>query len=884
MTVRNLDALLAPKHVALIGASARPHSVGAVTAENLRGAGFGGTLMLVNPKHRAIGDAPCYPDIGALPQTPDLAVICTPPQTVPSLIADLGRRGTRAAVVISAGFGEGGNAGGRGLQQAMLDAARPHLLRIVGPNCLGVISTPARLNASFAQTMPRPGRIAFVAQSGAMVTTMLDWAGGRGIGFSHLVSLGDMADVDFGDMLDYLATDENTSAILLYIEAITEARKFMSAARAASRLKPVIAIKAGRQAAAAKAATSHTGALAGIDAVYDAAFQRAGILRVYSLDELFDAVETLALAPGIKGERLTIVTNGGGLGVLALDALLAEGGHPADLSDAAKAALDKVLPPTWSKGNPVDIIGDADGRRYAMAIETLAGEPGQDAILAINCPTAVSSSVEAAAAVASAAAKTRVPLIASWVGSATSGESRAIFNAARIAAYDTPEKAVRGFMHVVRHRRAQLSLLEVPPAAPHGPDADTARARAIVTRAVADGQSWLDPITVQDIFAYYRIPLVRSIEAATPRDAGAAAAGLTPPFALKILSPDIPHKSDAGGVVLDLADAGAVETAAAQMLERVRQRRPDAAISGFILQEMVHRHGAFELILGSAVDRSFGPFLLFGQGGTAAEVINDKALALPPLNMKLARETVARTRIYRQLQGYRDRAPVAHDAVEEVLVRLSQLVCDLPEVAELDINPLLADATGVIAVDARIRVVPGQTDRLAIRPYPAELERSESIGGRSYSLRAVKPEDAELFERFFARLSPEDIRLRFFSTLHALPQQMLARFTQIDYAREMAFVLIDAEGALAAVARMVADPDLTKAEFAVLVRSDLKRQGIARRLMERLGGYARDRGIGELFGLVLSDNQAMLSLCRSLGCRLEANLAGTVRASLAIAG
>jgi acetyltransferase len=882
MTIRNLDALLDPKSVALIGASARPHSVGAVTADNLRGAGFRGAIMLVNPKHRTIGEAPCYPDVAALPQTPDLAVICTPPASVPGLIAELGRRGTRGAIVISAGFGEGGNAGGQSLQQAMLDAAGPHLLRVIGPNCLGAISTASRLNASFAQAMPKQGRIAFVAQSGAMVTTVLDWAGRRGIGFSHLVSLGDMADVDFGDMLDYLALDESTSAILLYIEAVTQARKFMSAARAASRLKPVIAIKAGRQAAAAKAAASHTGALAGIDAVYDAAFARAGILRVYSLAELFDAVETLALAPDIRGERLAILTNGGGLGVLALDALVAEGGTPAVLSEATKAALSKVLPPTWSKGNPVDIIGDADGQRYAAAIKALAADPGLDAILAINCPTAVASSIDAAAAVASAGAKKRVPLIASWAGSATAEQSRAIFNCARIPAYDTPEEAVRGFMQVVRHRRAQQNLMETPPAAPDGLAADTARARAIIAKAAEDGPHWLDPFAIQDLFACYGIPFVRSAKAATPHDAAAAAAGLTAPFALKILSPDITHKSDAGGVSLDLADPPAVEAAAVRMLEQIGQRRPDAAIAGFVVQEMVRRPNAVELILGSAVDRSFGPFLLFGQGGTAAELIDDKALALPPLNMKLAREMMERTRIHKQLLGYRDRPAIARDAVEAALLRLSQLICDLPEIAELDINPLLADPSGVIALDARIRIEPESGDRLAIRPYPAELERSETIGGANFRLRPVKPEDASLFERFFARLAPEDVRLRFFSALHALPPQLLARFTQIDYSREMAFVMIDADGALAAVARLVADPDLAKAEFAVLVRSDLKRQGIARRLMERLGAYARERGIGLLFGQILADNHAMLSLCRSLGCKLDTGSSGTVRASLAI--
>lgn len=867
MTVRNLDALFHPGSVALIGASNRPHSVGAVIAENLHEGGFEGPILPVNPKHKSIAGILCYPNVSSLPVVPDLAVICTPPQTVPGLIAELGMRGTRAAIVVTAGFREGGNEDGATLQTAMLDAARPHLLRVIGPNCLGVVSTPIGLNASFAPSTPKKGSVAFVAQSGAMVTTVLDWATGRGIGFSHLVSLGDMSDVDFGDMLDFLANDQNTSAILLYIEAVTAARKFLSAARAASRVKPIIAIKAGRQAAAARAAASHTGALAGIDAVYDAAFERAGILRANDLDEIFDAVETLAYRPRINGDRLAIVTNGGGVGVLATDALIAQGGELASLSPETLAKLDKALPPTWSHGNPIDIIGDADAARYSAALNAIARADEVDAALVLNCPVAVASSADAAKAVAGA--NTGKPLLANWLGSQSAESARQTFEAAGIPAYDTPEKAVRGFMHMVRYRRMQETLQEVPSAKLSSFTPDMVGARKIVTAALARGGGWLDPQGVTDLLTCYEVPTVRTVVVDTPEAAAAAAEKIAAPVALKILSRDITHKSDVGGVALDLAGAQVVLTAASAMLERVRKAAPAAHIDGFVIQEMIRCPNAYELILGMAVDKTFGPFLLFGKGGTAVEVINDKALALPPLNLALAHKVMARTRAWRQLKGYRDRPAVALDAIALTLVKLSQLVSDIDEIAELDINPLLADEHGVIALDARVRVPPSDGKshaRLAIPPYPNELERNLDIpGAGTFRLRPVKPEDATAFVAFAQHLSNEDMRMRFFSPLRALPPTLLARLTQIDYDREMAFVLFDSSDAVAAVGRLAADPDGEHAEFALVVRTDLKGHGIGYALLEKLISYARQRQIGEVWGNVLPENGTMLALCHELG-------------------
>jgi acetyltransferase len=879
MSVRNLDAIFAAKSVALIGATNRPRAVGAVIAQNLLTGGFRGEILPVNPKHGWVSGVRCYPDIASLPHVPDLAVICTPPATVPGLIAELGARGTRGAVVVTAGFRDAGNEAGRHLEQEMLDAALPHLLRIVGPNCIGVVATAAGMNASFAQGRPLAGHVAFVAQSGAIVSTVLDWASARGIGFSHLVSLGDMADVDFGDVLDYLANDADTHAIILYIEGLTHARKFLSAARAAARLKPVVAIKAGRAPQGARAAASHTGALAGIDGVYDAAFRRAGILRVHDLDEVFDAVETLAIRPKVAGDRLAILTNGGGIGVLATDALIEGGGRLAELDAATIARLNAVLPPTWAHGNPVDIIGDADGARYASALEALQVAPDIDAILALHCPTAVASGLEAAQSLVAAMAPDAPPILTSWLGSGEADDARRLFASSGIATYDTPEKAVRGFMHLVRYRRAQAQLMEVPSAdSTFEPDRRRAQALLSDTRP-----GWLEPLRVQELFACYGIPIVRSVSAATPKDAAAKAEEIGGPVALKIISPDISHKSDVGGVALGLTLPQSVREAATAMLMRVHEAMPAARLQGFLVQQMVRAPDAQELILGMATDATFGPFLLFGQGGVAVERIADRALALPPLNLALACELMAQTRVWKLLQGYRDRAPANVERIAEILVRLSQLVCDCEDIVELDINPLLADSNVTIALDARVKIGK-RSGSLAIVPYPSGLMRTETVDGMgALLLRPVRPEDAPAFERFFRRLSPRDIRHRFFSPLHELPGGMLSRLTQIDYDREMALVLFDKDE-IVGVSRLAADPDLVKAEFAVLVRSDLKGRGLGRLLLERLIDYARRRGLSTLVGEVLEDNTVMLALCRALGFRVEPIAAGhgAMRATLAL--
>ena len=878
MTIRNLDVMFHPSSVALVGASQKPGSIGAVIARNLVGGGFGGDIFFVNPKYKTIENLAAYRDVNRLPKAPDLGVIATPPDTVPQLIDKLGRRGTRAAVVISAGFSELGAEAGKKLCTQMLEAARPHLLRIVGPNCLGIMVPAVGLNASFGHVQPLRGNIAFVAQSGAVQTSVLDWATSRGIGFSHFVSVGNMSDVDFGDMLDYLANDFSAKAILLYIENITHARKFMSAARAAARMKPVVVVKAGRHLEGARAAASHTGALAGADAVYDAAFARAGMLRVMDMQALFDSVETLAMSRPFRGERLAILTNGGGMGVLATDVLMDKKGRLAELAPETIDRLNQVLPRTWSHGNPVDIIGDAPPDRYTAALQALLDDKGVDALLVLNCPTAVASSTDAARAVVETLKEAGPKasgrgIFTSWLGIESAREARVLFAEHKIASYDTPTDAVRGFMQMVRYRRSQQTLMETPPNIPEAFAPEIEQARGILEKALSAGRSWLSETEAKAVLAAYGIPVVPTREAGIPDEAAAIAAGMAAPVALKILSADILHKSDAGGVTLNLTSPEAVRAAAEAMQERIAAKLPQAKISGFTVQPMVHRPGAVELIVGMVDDVQFGPVMLFGHGGTAVEVIGDKAIGLPPLNLHLAHEMMRRTRVRRLLDAYRGKPAADVDAVALTLVKVSQMISDLAQIAELDINPLLADEHGVVALDARIKVAPSPVpadQRLAIRPYPKALEETLVLpDGQKLFLRPIRPEDEPALQGLFARLSKDEIRLRFLHAMKILSHDMAARLTQIDYDREMALVLTDpgpqAEPMLYGVVRLAADPDNARAEFAILIRRDFTGMGLGPMLMRRIIDYAKKRGIGELYGDVLMDNRPMLKLCEALG-------------------
>jgi acetyltransferase len=856
----------------VFGASNRPHSVGATVMRNLLDGGFDGAIMPVNPKHQAVAGVLAYKDVAALPMPPDLAVICTPAPTVPGIIGALGEAGTRAAIVISAGLRDQRDETGETLTARMLTAARRHLLRIVGPNCVGMLSPASGVNASFAPAAAQAGDVAFITQSGAIATAVLDWASARGIGFSHFLSIGDASDVDAGDLLDYLGSDPRTRAILLYLEQITSARKFMSAARAAARNKPVILVKAGRGPGGAAAAASHTGALAGADDVYDAAIRRAGMLRVPTIRSLFHAAETLGRGHPKPGDSLTVITNGGGAGVMAADALGERGGVLTEFGADTVARLDAALPETWSRANPVDIIGDAPVERYVAALRAVLEDTAPQTVLMVHAPTAIVPAGAIARALVPAIRDARHTVLTCWLGERSVGEAREICAEAGIPTFDTPEAAVAAHMQMVDFRGNQRELMETPPSVPEVFTPNLAAARVIIDEAVVEGRQWLTEPEAKAVLSAYQIPVVETRIVRDAEQARRRAREIGYPVALKVLSPDITHKSDVGGVALDLAGDEALGAALDGMAKRVAELEPDARIDGYVVQPMARRPGAFELIVGARDDAVFGPVILFGEGGTAVEIIADRAVGLPPLNLALAADMISRTRVSKMLRGYRNRPAADSEALALVLIKVAQLVTDLPEVAELDINPLLADAKGVVALDARMRVAAadrGGAERLSIRPYPKELEETLTLGGRRVLLRPIRPEDEPRHYEFLSRLTPEDIRFRFFSSIKELPHSQMARFTQIDFDREMAFIAV-ADGAGVApetlgVVRIGTDPDNETSEFAIVVRSDLKGQGLGAALLDKMIRYCRDRGTAELVGQVLAGNRAMLGLAQSRG-------------------
>jgi acetyltransferase len=868
MTIRNLDKLMDPASVVVIGASPAPHSVGQTIAANVLSGGFTGRVMLVNPRYREIDGQPCYASVAALPAVADLAIIATPPETLTGLVADLAAHRTKAAVIITAGVTPE-------LRLSLLEAGRAQCFRVLGPNGIGLLRPTIGLNASFVHRSASAGKLAFLSQSGALVTAVIDWAASRDIGFSHIVSVGDMADIDFGDLLDHLAADPACAAILMYIEGITHAPKFISAARRAARAKPVIALKAGRHAAGARAAFSHTGALAGSDAAYDTAFERCGIVRVNDLEALFDAAALLSAGPALRGERLAILTNGGGAGVLAADRLIAKGGRLSELSAATVASLSAVLPATWSHGNPVDIIGDADAERYASALVALLTDEQSDAVLVLNCPTALHANTDIARAVTATAAASKAikPVLTAWLGADAAADARDHFRLHAMPTFETPASAIGGFMHLVNHRRAQASLMRTPPRPDEAQSIDRAAVDRLLATVLREGRRELPDQITKAMLAAYGIPVVDAHVARAPDDVRLIAGTLLRSHSavvVKILSDQISHKSDVGGVMLGLTSADAAANCAKDMHDRIDTLRPDARLDGFTVSPFIVKPRAHELIMGIVEDATFGPMILFGAGGTSVEVTRDTALALPPLDILLARDLIAKTRIAALLAGYRDRPAADTEAIALALVRLSALAANHPEIRELDINPVLADVDGILALDARMRIADATSKKrqpLAIRPYPSQWQFTEQLRDVGLvHIRPVRPDDERLYAKFFAAVTPADRRMRFLGASKAADHTFLARLTQIDYAREIAFVALSHDrDELLGVCRFVADPNLEDAEFAILVRSDLKGKGLGWRLMHLLLDYARAEGITALRGSVLEENNAMLRMCRELG-------------------
>ncbi|MGC9457635.1 MAG: GNAT family N-acetyltransferase [Halothiobacillaceae bacterium] len=870
-----LERLFNPRSVAVFGASERPNALGTMVLANLIEAGFEGRIVPINPKHDKVRDLDCYPSLVEYGAPVDLAVVATPAATVPAIIRQCGEQGVKGAVVLSAGFGEAG-ATGKALQRDMMDAAQRHGMRIIGPNCLGIMRPSLGLNATFSRNQAKAGHLALVSQSGALCTAVLDWAEGRDVGLSAMASSGDAADVDFGELLDYLALDPKTRGILLYIEGVRDARRFLSGLRAAARVKPVIVLKSARHAEGSRAAATHTGALIGGDDVFNAALERAGVVRVDTVTQLFAAAQILSLGLRQKGENLLILTNGGGPGVMATDRAADLSVPLATLAPESLKALDAFLPAHWSHGNPVDILGDAEPERYEKALAVCLKDRNVHSVVVMLTPQAMTDPTGCAEAVIRVAKDSSKPVMACWMGETLVNEARTRFDEVGIPQFRAPESAVEAIAALLAHRRNQALLMQTPAAMPREAPADVAGARLIIEAARAEGRKILDMRESKAILSAFRIPTNASILARSPNEAMLAAETLGFPVALKISAPDLSHKSDSGGVRLNIRSAQSVRQQAAEMLDQIRTQHPDLRVDGVTVEHMSDRHNARELLVGILRDPVFGPVITFGMGGTAVEIMRDRALALPPLNATIIERMIEQTRVSRELGAFRGMPPVRREAIVDVLLRISEMACELPEIGGMDINPLFANDEGVMAVDARIELAPPVHGaepyaHLAIHPYPAHLaETWAAPNGRIVHIRPIRPEDAEAEQAFVRSLSEESRLYRFMRPLEELTPEMLVRFTQIDYDREMAFVAVVEDTQTGrdleiGVARYAIQPDGRSAEFAVVISDDWQGQGLGSHLLDVLMASARHRGIHELEGEVLSDNHSMLALAERMG-------------------
>ncbi len=872
-----LRGALAPRSVALVGASEREGALGRFVLQNLVNGGFKGEIYPVNPKYQQLLGLTCYPKLAELPQPPDLVVVVTPARTVPDLIDEAAAAGARAALVLSAGFAEVG-AAGKQLHYEALARARAHGLRMLGPNCLGIMRPDIGLNATFARTPARPGTVALVSQSGAVLAAMLDFAHLAGFGFSSVVSTGAGSDVEFSEILDFLSLDGATRSIILYIEGVHDARAFLSSVRAAASVKPVVVLKVGRHLAGSTAAMSHTGALVGDDAVFDAALRRAGAIRVGAYTQMFSAAEALAAGRFPRpdpGNRLAIVTNGGGPGVLAADSVADNEVALARLSAETVAKLDAVLPSTWSRGNPIDIIGDADAERFSKSLELVLADPGNDGVLVLFCPTIGLGADETAKALLPVAKASDKPVITAWLGGDDARRGRAIFETAGMPSPSSPERGVEAFSYLSKFVRGRQMRLQVPPPQVADFETQAAEGRKIIERASSAGRPLLDERESKALLATFGIEAARTRLAASAEQAVALADEIGYPVALKVLASGVTHKTDVGGVILSVMSARDVAQGFELIRERCAEKAPKAKFLGVLVQQMIVRPNGRELLVGISRDANFGPVISFGMGGIAVEVLRDSAVALPPLNRFLARELISRTRVARMLETFRGKPAVNMDALIDVLLKVSDLACELPCVQELDINPLLVDEDGAVALDARVvlgdgPLAPDATySHLAIHPYPKALARTHRLRSEeTVLLRPIRPEDAQAEKRLVSRLSPQTMYLRFHAPLRELTTERLIRFTQIDYDREMAFVAVESSGEqeeIRGVARYTRMPDGISCEFGITVEDAWQGRGLAHALMTALEETARGRGLTEMVGFVLRDNESMTRLMRSRG-------------------
>lgn len=879
---QSIDVFFKPSTVAVIGATENPGSVGRTILWNLISSPFGGTVFPVNPKRPSILGIKAYKSIGDVPAQVDLAVIVTPAPTVPGIISACVDAGVRGAVIISAGFKETGPEG-KERERQVLEQLQRGRLRAVGPNCLGVMSPRTGLNATFAAGMARPGNVGFISQSGALLTAILDWSLRENVGFSAFISVGSMLDVGWGDLMDYLGDDPNTHSIVIYMESIGDARSFLSAAREVALRKPVIVIKAGRTDAAAKAAASHTGALTGSDEVLDAAFRRCGVLRVSSISDLFYMAEVLSKQPRPRGPRLTILTNAGGPGVLATDALIGSGGELAALAPQTVEALNGILPPQWSHNNPVDVLGDAGPQLYAKAVEVAAKDPNSDGLLVVLTPQAMTDPTQTAEHLKPYAKGTGKPILASWMGGAGVQAGVDILNRADIPTFSYPDTAARAFHYMWRYTYNLRGLFETP-ALPQGGDEDApdlTRAAQVIQGARQAGRTLLTELESKQLLAAYRIPTTETRVAVSEADAVQQADELGYPVVLKLHSETITHKTDVGGVKLNLRDSEAVRQAYRAIAQAVRDRVGAEHFAGVTVQPMVKLEG-YEIILGSSPDPQFGPVLLFGTGGQLVEVFKDRALGLPPLNTTLARRLMEQTKIYTALKGVRGRQPVDLEALERLLVRFSQLVVEQRWVKEIDINPLLAGPERLLALDARVvlheaATPEDQLPRSAIRPYPSQYVGPWRLrDGTQVQIRPIRPEDEPLLAQFHHTLSEQSVYLRY---LHALKlsqrvaHDRLSRLCFVDYDREIALVADHRHGQtgeheIIAVARLIKLHGTYDAEFALVVSDRHQRSGLGTEMLCRLVQIGRDEKLGRIVADILPENRGMQTVCGKLKFQL----------------
>ncbi|OGT89174.1 MAG: GNAT family N-acetyltransferase [Gammaproteobacteria bacterium RIFOXYA12_FULL_61_12] len=870
-----LDSLFSPQAIAVFGASERPDSVGMRIFRNLLDGAYSDRVYPLNPNRESVQGRACFKTLNDTGAPVDLAIIATPAPAVKEVIRQCGEYGVKVAVVLSAGFREVGEVGQR-MEQELKEMAALYNLRLVGPNCLGFMRPPKGIDATFLNSPATPGKLALVSQSGALCTAILDWAAPHKIGFSAVVSMGNAADVDFGDLLDFLALDPHTHAILLYIEGISHSRRFISGLRVASRMKPIVVLKAGRNEGGSKAAATHTGALIGSDAVFAAALERAGVVRAYSIGQLFAAAELLTSGTKVKGNRLAIVTNGGGPGALATDRAEEVGVRMAELAPETLERFNQLLPAHWSHGNPVDILGDAPPERYGQAVEYCLEDKNCDGVLALLTPQAMTQPTQAAESIARSMKKfPGKQVLACWMGETSVAEARLRMSELGLPHFLTPERAVEAFSYLAKHQRNQRLLLQMPEPISDQRVPDVEGARLIIEGVLAEGREMLSDIESKAILAAFHIPTVPSREVHSANEALIAAESLGFPVALKISSPNISHKSDAGGVELNVASAPDVRSAYANLIDRVKINRPHAEIRGVSVEAMVTTPHARELMVGVVRDPVFGPAISFGAGGTAVEIHRDSAVALPPLNEILARRLIEGTRVARLLEPFRHMPAVDLDAVLHVLLRVSEMVCELPHLVELDINPLLAHENGVIAVDARMLVKRPRGGKepyshMAIHPYPSHLvSRSQLPDGTNILIRPIRPEDARIEQEFVRKLTPQTRYLRFMQSIKELTPEMLVRFTQPDYDREMALIaMLEKQGVETTevgVTRYSISPDGHSCEFALVVSDDWHKMGIGTLLMNALIEAARNRGLSLMEGDVLAENSHMLDLCAELG-------------------